>query len=447
MTEKKASKNSRNIGKSIRRHLVNYILIAAGGSVCVMAASTLAKAHTVKSPLNKASSYLESNRSKDLIDQIETSARWESMFPGLKPRRDCLAIRCYARNDQLSKAMAIADVMATPPTESASFLDFFRNFLPPQSVDGAVNRFSYILNHMQIPLASTINLIFTKQNSALLMTQWSGYKDLSDELKAAGDLHGLEKVLATAKRYHPDDKFTRSLTQYVEQAQRLAKLGKKMPTATTGLGNSTFGWALVKKEEISVFDGTGSFLVKASKGTLLEIDEVRDSKSGKIVRGSIHYRNSQKGGVVARATDLTLKRGHIIELDKATLDLLLTRAEITQQIADAKSSAKKRRANQNPYADPYRKLAAEYKTFRKSATDIAAKHKKATGQQRAKYAAQLRKFKPRKINLDRQIKEVKENYTSWRDSNSQLPSAPPEVAGLTVELEKVEAQLRQLGYM
>jgi hypothetical protein len=248
MTEKKASQNSRNIGKSIRRHLVNYVLIATVGSLCVMVASTLAKAHTVKSPLDKASSYLASDRSKDLIDQIETSARWESMFPGLKPRRDCLAIRCYARNDQLSKAMAIADAMATPPTESTSFLDFFRNFPPPKSVDGAVNRFSYILNHMQIPLASTINLIFEKQNSSLLMTEWSGYNDLSDELKATSDLNGLGKLMATAKKYHPNDKFTQSLTQYVEQAQRLAKLGKRMPTPTTGLENSTFGWALVKKE-------------------------------------------------------------------------------------------------------------------------------------------------------------------------------------------------------
>jgi hypothetical protein len=45
------------------------------------------------------------------------------------------------------------------------------------------------------------------------------------------------------------------------------------------------------------------------------------------------------------------------------------------------------------------------------------------------------------------MKDVKAKYTDWGNNNTQLPSTPPEVAGLTVELERVEAQLRQLGYM
>ena len=52
MTEEKASENGRSIDKSIRRHLVNYILIVAAGSVTIMVASTLAKAHTLKAPVD-----------------------------------------------------------------------------------------------------------------------------------------------------------------------------------------------------------------------------------------------------------------------------------------------------------------------------------------------------------------------------------------------------------
>jgi len=447
MTEEKASENGRSIGKSIRRHLVNYILIVAAGSVTIMVASTLAKAHTLKAPVDKASSYLASDRSKDLIDQIETSARWESMYPSLKPRRDCLAIRCYARNNQLSKAMAIADAMAEGPRSAGSFLDFFRNFLPPQAVTGAVDRFSYILNQMQIPLASTVDLIFKKQNRALLLTRWSGYEDLTDELKAKGDLPGLCKLLETAKKYRADATFTQSLTQYVEQAQRLAKLGQKMPLPSAGVNGSPFGWAMVKKEGVSIFDSSGSFLTKASKGTILEVSEVRDSKSGKIVKGSIFYRNSKKLGVVARSTDLTLKRGALLAIDQNALNMLLTRAEITQKIMEIKDSAKKRQANANPYTAKYRKMHEDYKVFRSNAMDIAAKHKKATGAARSKYASQLREIKPKKIALDNQLKEIKENYTNWVNSNSQLASMPPEVAPLVVQLQEIEAQLRQIGYM
>lgn len=445
--EQKEVSKGRRIAKSIRRHFINYIFIAVAGSMCVVAISALVKAYRVKSPLDKAVEYLAANRSDDLLDQLETSARWEGRYPSLKPRRDALAIRCHVRKGELSEAMGIADAMATASFHGGgAFLAFVKGFVPPDSVKSTVDRFSYFINHMEIPVAAGIDQIFRKQNNALLLDRWSGYNDLADELKAKQDIDGIDKLLATAQKYHPESKFTKSLAQYAEEAHRLAKKGVSMPRPDS-MSDAPFGWAIVNREQVTAYNNTGAFLRKVTAGTIVEVDEIRNSKSGNIVMGSLRFRNSEEPGVVLLAKELSLKRGLLFEVDQAVLDKLYARAELTQKIADANESARDRIIKSNPYYAEYSKLSAEYKELWKEIDSVTANFKATTGPEREKYADRLRTLKNTNINLGNKLKAAKANSGDWARANADKLSIAPEAANLKNQLNQIEEELKDLGYL
>ena len=437
---------SRQLGRAIRRHFVNYLFIAIAGTILVTVGSTLAKAYWTKAPCDKAAPLLADGKANEVLDMLQSSSRFETMFPSLRPRRDILTIRCHIRQNELEKAMGIADAMASTPYEGISFPKFMRGFVPPETVTELVDRFSYFINHMERPLAAAVDQIFRKQNVQTQLNGWSGYSSLADELKAANNSDGLTRLLTTVRRNHPDAPFTESLTRYMDKAQRLAKSGKKMPHPNA-IKNAPIGWAYVKAPNTSIFDSTGSRDRIVAEGTLIEVDEIRDSKSGTIIVGSIHYRKSQKNGIIVRAKDLALKRGLIFEIDASVKAKLFTRAELTQKIANSKKSAQDRLSSQNPHLAEYKRVKAEYDTFWNRVNDITAKHKTATGTQREKYFAELRVMKGKDIALGQKLKASKTKAQSWIKANSHLAAAGPEVAQLKQQLDQVESELQQLGYL
>lgn len=446
MTEEAQSKSSglskaRRIARSFRRHLFNYVFIAIAGSVCIMAVSTLAKAYWVKRPLEKASSCLADNKIDELLSAIDRTSRWESLYPSLKPRRDTIAIRCHARKNEIGKAMGIADAMVNSSFNSPSFLDFLRGFIPPDSVDTIVDRFSYFINHMEKPLAALVNAKFQKQNIQLGINGWSGYTCLTEELKAANNKDGLAKVLNTCRKFHADSPFTADLARFIEG---VTQAKKEIPHPDA---EAPIGWGMVSKEEISVFDGSGKFLTKATAGTIVEVDEIRESKSGEIVIGSLRYRSSEKPGVVVLAKDLALKRGLLFEVDAGILEKLYTRAELTQKIAEAMESASAAAASANPHANEYTKLADEYKALWSEINDLTAKFNSNTGVEREKYGDKLRLLKPRSVTINNDIKDVKAKYEAWAKANGNGKVTSAEADNLRIQLRQVEAELRELNYL
>ncbi len=436
----------KKIAKSIRRHLMNYIFIAIAGSIGVMLISALAKAYRVKSPIDKAIAYLAADRSDDLHDQLERSARWEELYPSLKPRRDVLAIKCLARKGELGKAMGIADAMATTSFQQQSPIDFIQGFVPPESVETTVDRFSYFINHMEIPIAVVVDRIFRKQNTALLIDRWSGYNDLATELKSKGDNAAIVRLHSTAKTHHPDSKFTKALTKYVEEAKRLGAKGQKMPRPDQR-EDAPFGWAMVNREQISAYNSTGEFLRKVTAGTIVEVDEIRNSKSGNIVMGSLRFRNGETPGVVLLAKDLSLKRGLLFEVDEAILKKLYARAELTQKIAEANASAKERRLKSNPHYAEYLKVSKEYTALRKTADRIMAQFKATTGAEREKHADALRTLKNKKVILSNKLKSAKATHDDWARANAHKTATGSESTNLKNQLNELEAELTQLGYL
>ncbi len=443
--EKKAperkSSSARNIARSIRRHLVNYVFIAIAGTMIVTCASTMAKAYWVKRPLEKADAYLSDNKLDELLQALDKTSRWEELFPSLKPRRNTIAIRCYARKNEIGKAMGIADAMVTSSSQTETVMDFVRGFVPPDTVTTLVDRFSYFINHMEKPLATLINAKFSKQNTALSLSAWSGYDYLTKELKAANNKAGLESVLKTCREYHPEASFTLSLSNFMAG---IKGSGRDIPHPDS---EAPIGWAVVKAEKTSLYDKSGSFLARASRGSLIEVDEMRDSKSGEIVIGSLKYRNSQTPGVVALAKDLTLKRGLLFELDPALMDKLYTRAELARRLVEAQESAKRNAANANPHAAAYKQALEEYRALKSKSDEITAKFKTATGPEREKYANELRLLKPKSVGVINKYKAAKSKHDAWEKANGGRTVTSPEVTNLTAQLNQIEAELRQLGHL
>jgi len=447
MSEANGSK-ALQIAKSIKRHFVNYICIALFGSICVIIGSVIIKAYLVKGPLDKAPSIMAANDCRKMIELIENSSRWEPLFPALKPRREGIAVRCYARNDQLGKAMGIADAMASMPPPNMDITDYLKSFVPPDSHETAVDRFAYFISRLEIPVAAGINFIFRKQNTALLIDQWSGYNELTKELKTTGDINSLEKLLSTAKTYHPDSIFTKELNKYMDQARALVRQGKALPKPPDPTDDAPFGWAIVRTDGAGVYDNSGNFIQKVTRGTLIEIDEIRDSRSGQIVSGSLYFRSNQKPDVVMRTKDLTLKRGLLFELDEQTLNSLLKRAELTRRISEEEESARARFTASNPYAAEFESARKEYLEFEARAKDLTEKHKTATGTEREKYFEELRIMKGKGIALTSKLKEIKAKYSEWIQANGNgIITTSPETATLKQQLAQVEEQLEQIGLL
>lgn len=461
MTEKSPDKY-KTVIRSIRSHFLNYLFIAAAGSVMVVISSAIVKAYLVKAPLDKAIPRMESGETDELLEDFDKSSRWEHLFPALKMRRDAVSVRCYSRRNELGKAMGVADAMTGYSPDAASLSGIIADLKTMREREASTpDKLAFIATQAEAVAVKGLNMLFKRQNATMGMDNWTGYNCLLQELRYASNVEGIKALSSKLNEYHPDAAFTISVRQFLGDLEKGLTPVKPPPEPVVQDAtfvaqpvlepdsDAPFGWATVNRNDTSLFDSSGKFLQKAPSGSLIAIDDTRDSKSGRIATGSLILRNTQVNGIVVLERDVTLRRGYFNGLDSDVKDKLLRRAELSKSLADAEELLRENLLKKNPNYLNYMKVRAEHEILWKEINTLTKVFESSTGMEREKAADKLRLLKPKSVAMGIRIKKAKSDYDDWAESNgSNLDSvSSPEIENLRNQIGHVEEQLQQIGFL
>lgn len=409
----------------VSRRALYYVLIWLLGSITVLVTVSYYKASTIQKVLETADSMLAENKAAQILEDLENSSLWEPLFPGLIVRRQCLALRCYVRTDNLPEAENIAAKLL-----NASLSEKNGNGIDPNAF--ILERIARII---EIPFTRMLDRKFRKENMRARYSNWIGYTFLIEELRLKKDTKSLARVKDTIAAASPSSDLIKYIDKLLSITLNPNRNQAKPPASTIP------GWGLVTAEEARIYNSAGEFCETAPRGTLIEITSMKQTKSGEVAYCVIHARDKSTPDMVIMASDLDVRTGRFSTLRSNVVALFKERSGVMTELAAAKQRMNEESARRNPFSPQYDAARSEYSEFKKNIEPIRERYRKATGTDRDSLADQLRMLKSKDVMLTERLRSAKKSYDEW---NSRKVSTSPQTESLQLQLTRIESQLQAL---
>ena len=191
----------------------------------------------------------------------------------------------------------------------------------------------------------------------------------------------------------------------------------------------------------SYYSLSGENRGKLPSGTIMDVEDGRNSSKGDMSQGRVERSNTMAGPYLIANTDLVrfnVPRGEVAIENITTLkQSYALNGALDQRLADLKQQA----TAANPFATAYGAAVQKYNDFGTHEKALVAKRDAATGADRMLLMDQLRAMIPESQRLLRAVNDSKEKYNKWKAANPA--AATPDLASdpQTQELQKQIAAL------
>lgn len=196
-------------------------------------------------------------------------------------------------------------------------------------------------------------------------------------------------------------------------------------------------WGVVHGAPCPVYNESGKALGKLSTGSVVEVVEVRNTRSGEfaqcvVLRGT----NFGANPVMVRTESLALSTRAGSEEEQ---DLWSRRAVLQFQIEKARTDDSAEIRADNPHAAEYVAARDDYKEYWKRTKALHAARDVTEGLARQKYEDDLRKIRSEEFQIRGRYESAKGRYQSWNAAH------PPKTQDLERELQRVNRQIEALS--
>ena len=228
----------------------------------------------------------------------------------------------------------------------------------------------------------------------------------------------------------------------------------KPPDATTP-GNSPYpapapgctAWGLTLASA-SYYSLSGENRGKLPGGTIMDIDEGRNSSKGDMSLGRVERNNAMLGPYLVANADLVrfnVPRSEVPVENIATLkQYYFLKGTLDQRLTDLKQQA----VGANPFAAAYGEAVQKYNEFGTREKQLVTKRDAASGAERMRLMDQLREMIPENQRLLRAVNESKEKYNKWKAANPAAATpdlaSDPQALELKKQLAALEPQVKEI---
>lgn len=396
------------------------------------------KARVSIRPLVVAEQLLNTGKFEVLLEEMDKTDLWTSNFPAIDLRRRCHMIRCHVRLGNTGTAEALAEHMLGASNGKRPDSPGNARDTQQSARASTVEQLAYL---MEKPFDALINSSHNKDNIRAGYSNWTGYQTLSEELKRINDTNTLARVMNNITKRDANSRIAKSITTFLSTA---SSRGRAVITPKNTRDASIPGWAIVTGKSAKTYDKQGKFLDYVSRGAVVEISEIKDTKAGQVAICALHSKDSATPGLIMLTSDLDLKKGAFINVDGAILNLFIERSALIKDADQIQEQLIIESDAKNPHTPAYRQTARLLKDFSDKVAAMKTQFAASTGADRQALHDAMRPMKTDQLKLEENFAAAKKKYDGWKQQNDPAILNTSKTTSLRNKLESVESQLRSM---
>jgi len=215
------------------------------------------------------------------------------------------------------------------------------------------------------------------------------------------------------------------------------------PAPVVKRAGSAGQWAVVKCARVPVYSEAGKFLHRIDPGTLVDVSEIRQAKTGEL---AVCRTVNQANRVLIFTRELDLQPGALQEAEREEVQLLVDRAKAAARIQTLREEASRGVRRDNPYAAQYETAQQRYQDFWNRARELQEGRDNSSGAARMKVIDELRRMKGEDVRVGKAYETAKRNYEEWNAQHPQsTPPSTPEIRALENRLAGLNAAIERRG--
>jgi hypothetical protein len=425
--------------------VANYLFVALLGVAGVLVGTEFWRAHYVRATLARSECVLEAGHPGAALAHLNRVKPWSASYEALERRRLCLVVRCHVLRMEMAEAQAAAAIVldANPDLRLAL---------------GQIAPMDYMLT-------SLVDFVWLRRDPGVTLGPWAGYRALIRELRLQGRDDAVEAALERGAARFPDGHWPDDVLAFVcdrpapmpsPAVRRVFFTPAPAPAATSSVAATppssetptgepapaaaeSGRWAVVRALEGHAYDVSGKFQHPLPTGSLLDVQEVRDTASGRLAVCRGAGADPAGAPIVVPWGELDMHVGRLADADPTERELRSRRAVVAARIERSRQAhpADAALSEANPHATAYRKARGDLDALRRRAESAQARWETSTGGERMKYADELRSMKPEQVRLEADCEKARVRAEEWAAANP--PSNPEddeaELAGIDKQLE------------
>lgn len=201
-------------------------------------------------------------------------------------------------------------------------------------------------------------------------------------------------------------------------------------------------WGVIVSPSAPAYSRTGKYLQRIGAGTLLDISELWQTKSGSMALCNAFVASGLLSDVLIYAGDMDMRPGPLSEVSAREKDLRCQLAELLAQRTENLRGSSKTQRTDNPHYAAYAQAQADYVQFWKKARDLQARRDSATGDERSRLIDELARLTTSgaDVRVGDAFVTARREYNAWNADHPQHASDPS--GGPASDLDRRIAALR-----
>lgn len=452
-----------------------YIIICLLGSILVAGASSGLQIWRIKKAISEADVLFKANSVDPALTKLLQAELWATRYPVMAIRLNLAAIKCHVRRKDMRSA------------EETAAKIFNRKYNTPRRSASLPEQIQYLPNFLIILLWKDVTL-----------TPYSGYEELVSAIRSSGNYDRLVAISRDIIAMDPNSSLAQKVKAYIPvEPKVLAQEKSEPPPVATNkveeapltpqdhrklldnyvaqkvwdkalkecefLLNITpddvavldirklaavngMRWAVIKQPNAPAYDTSGKFLKAMQPGTMLDVvNLVKTTREGLALCSALAGDNSPAATFLMRCQDISIYYGDIKKIADDDRKLFRKEAELAAGIVTLRAKLVASTIDsQNPYAAEYKAAKAAHEAYWAKVRVIQKKRDEArSGDDKMKYADELRQLKGEDIRLGTALETAKKNYDQSATSSS-VNVKSQELDAMETDLATIKERIKSL---